>query len=78
MSEQLAFSVEDVIKLIAASRQHCLSEFSGGGVSFRLVNDYVVRASHTDTATTTKQPKDLDQLLIEDPRAFEEAMREID
>jgi hypothetical protein len=78
VDKALTLSVKDIIRLMDACREHGVSQFHGGGVTFSLVNDPFIRASPMNIAPAVKQPKDFDQMLIEDPRAYEEAMREID
>jgi hypothetical protein len=78
MEGALRFTVEDITKLMTHCRDAGVSEFHGGGVKFSLVNDPLIRASAQNNAPAVIPTKDLDQLLIEDPRAYEEAMREID
>ncbi len=78
MEDKLAFTVEDITKLMTHCRDVGVSEFHGGGVKFSLVNDPLIRASAQENVPAVIPTRDFDQLLIEDPRAYEEAMREID
>ena len=75
----VAFTVDELCKLMASAKDAGVSEFQGGGISIKLVNDPFIRASVQQEKTSTlKQHKDLDQLLIENPYQWEEAMRESD
>lgn len=73
----VAFNCDDIIKLMAACREYGVSDFDGGGINFSLVDGLPVRASVTTNMTPTVN-HDYDQLLIEDPAAYEAALREID
>ena len=71
----LAFSVDDIVVLMETCKKNGVSEFSAGGLSLKLVNDQFIRDPLQDNKTTSgKTHQDTDQLLIEDPLAFEEAL----
>jgi hypothetical protein len=72
---KLAFSVDDMIVLMETCRKNGVTEFSAGGLSIKLVNDPFIRDTFTENKTvSSKTRQDNDQLLIEDPLAFEEAL----
>ena len=71
----LAFSVSDIVALMETCKMNGVTEFSAGGLFLRLVNDPFIRDNVNETTTTSgKTHQDTDQLLIEDPLAFEEAL----
>jgi hypothetical protein len=71
----LAFTVDDIVILMETCRKNAVTEFSAGGLSLKLVNDSFIRDPLQENKTTSgKAPQDTDQLLIEDPLAFEEAL----
>lgn len=80
-SSAVAFNVKDICRIMSTARDLGVSEFQGCGISFKLGNASDVRASVQTNITAPakpKPPKDLDTLLIEDPAAFEQALREIE
>lgn len=71
----LAFNVDDIVRLMETCRKNGVIEFIAGGLSFKLVNDQFIRDQLQEQTTASKQTRpDTDQLLIEDPLAFEEAL----
>jgi hypothetical protein len=71
----LAFSVNDIVILMETCRKNGVIEFTAGGLSLKLVNDLFIRDTIQEHQTSSRQTRqDTDQLLIEDPLAFEEAM----
>jgi hypothetical protein len=75
----VGFTVDDICKLMSSAHEHGVSEFHCGGLDFKLVNDPFIRAALPTNKTATVKPNiDFDSLLIEDPLAFEDAMRMID
>jgi hypothetical protein len=71
----LAFSVNDIVVLMETCRKNGVIEFTAGGLSLKLVNDLFIRDTIQEHQTSSRQTRqDTDQLLIEDPLAFEEAM----
>lgn len=71
----LAFSVDDIVHLMETCRKSGVTEFSAGGLSIKLVNDPFIRDTLQENTTASKKTRpDTDQLLIEDPLAFEEAL----
>jgi hypothetical protein len=71
----LAFSVSDIVVLMETCRKHGVTEFTAGGLSLKLVNDLFIRDTLQEHETSSRKTRqDTDQLLIEDPLAFEEAL----
>jgi hypothetical protein len=75
VKSELAFSVSDIVVLMETCKMNGITEFSAGGLSLKLVNDSFIRdnMNNLNTASRKSHP-DTDQLLIEDPLAFEEAL----